>query len=88
MSVGINANLLRRWVRLAEVMPTRMSEPVAKVAEGSATSSAFVAVALPVPPAVPVDIRLELRRGTTTVVVTWPASAAAECAAWMRELLR
>jgi hypothetical protein len=34
------------------------------------------------------DIRIELQRGATTVTVTWPASAASECAAWMRELLR
>jgi transposase len=34
------------------------------------------------------DIRIELHRGTTTVKVTWPLSAAAECGAWLRELLR
>jgi hypothetical protein len=34
------------------------------------------------------DIRIELQRGTTTVKVTWPLSAAAECAAWLREVLR
>ena len=41
-------------------------------------------------PASPVaqDIRIELRRGTTAIAVTWPSDAAAQCAAWMRELLR
>lgn len=34
------------------------------------------------------DIRVELRRGATTVNVTWPLQAAGECAAWLRELLR
>jgi len=34
------------------------------------------------------DIRVELQRGATKIVVTWPATAAAECAAWLRELLR
>jgi transposase len=33
-------------------------------------------------------IRIEVRRGTTVIAVTWPASAADACAAWMRELLR
>lgn len=33
-------------------------------------------------------IRVELRHGATTMTVTWPVSAAADCAAWMRELLR
>jgi transposase len=34
------------------------------------------------------DIRMELRRGATNMAITWPAAAAADCAAWMRELLR
>jgi transposase len=75
MSRGINANLLRRWVQAAE-MP-RAALPAA----------AFVPLALPGPKASN-DVRIELRRGATTISVTWPADAAAECAAWMRELLR
>ena len=31
---------------------------------------------------------LEVRRGTTIVVVTWPGGLAAECGSWLRELLR
>jgi transposase len=42
---------------------------------------------LPAKSALP-DIRIELRRGATLIAVTWPTDAAAECAAWMRELLR
>ncbi len=34
------------------------------------------------------SIRLEIRRGTSTVILQWPASAAAECGAWLREWLR
>ena len=34
------------------------------------------------------DIRLEVRRGATTISVNWPAQAAGECALWIRELLR
>jgi hypothetical protein len=33
-------------------------------------------------------IRIEVRRATAMVTVTWPMTAAAECAAWMRELLK
>ena len=37
----------------------------------------------------PVDeIRIELQRGATAIKVTWPSTAAADCAAWLRELLR
>jgi transposase len=88
MSVGVNANLLRRWVRDAESKPAKSSEPAKAVVASAAAPSAFMAVQLPAPAASATDIRLELRRGTTTVIVTWPASAATECAAWMRELLR
>jgi transposase len=49
-------------------------------------------IAVPVGPAAvasaPADIRIELKRGHSTVSVTWPCSAAAECAVWLRELLR
>lgn len=93
MANGINANLVRRWVKEAEVgaqmeLDTAASEP--KTASPAATPAPRF-LPLPIPtPASPVaaDIRVELQRGATTVTVTWPASAASECAAWMRELLR
>ena len=88
MSVGINANLLRRWVRDAESRPVKPSESAETVAATAAAPSAFMAVQLPAAPAASTDIRVELRRGTTTIVVTWPVDAATACAAWMRELLR
>lgn len=91
MAHGINANLLRRWVHEAEMKPR--SEVVRAEFVGGAkaqeSKTVFVPVSLPasVPPAQVPDIRIELRRGPTTATVTWPASAASECAAWMRELL-
>jgi transposase len=66
------------------------------VAAAKATSAAdpgagvFVPLQLPAqaPIAPTPDIRIELRRGATSVTVTWPTDAAVECASWMRELLR
>lgn len=88
LSLGINANLLRRWVRDAEEPPVKASA-VAKTGPGASPAvAAFMPVRLPAPDAAAGDIRLELRRGPTAVVVTWPVAAAAECAAWIRELLR
>ena len=75
MSHGINANIVHKWRRPA----------------GAAALSvaSFVLVALPAPScAAPSNIRMELRRGATTMTITWPAAAAGDCAAWMRELLR
>lgn len=75
---GINANVVHKWRRLAGG-----SEPAVAV------TPAFVPVSLPPPVSAPAaDIRIELRRGTTSVAVMWPVAAAAECAGWMRELLK
>jgi transposase len=55
------------------------------------TAGSFVALQLPPQPtavSVPPDIRIELRRGATTVNVAWPGQTASECAAWPREWLR
>ena len=85
MAHGINANLLRRWVH------ERAQPPVDSAAE-SANPVGFIALPMPVPPTPPAlgaePIRIEVRRGSTVVAVTWPAGAADACAAWMRELLR
>ncbi|GKS91897.1 hypothetical protein AVTE2539_21050 [Acidovorax sp. SUPP2539] len=92
MAHGVNANLLRRWVREAELMPPGMAlgKPTACGIEAPEAKPLFVPVSLPpLAAAAPVaDIRIELQRGATAITVTWPVSAASECAAWMRELLR
>lgn len=80
MSHGINANVVHRWRQLAR---EGKSAP--------AKTSEFIALPLMVPPetaSAPAEIRVELRRGPVTMTVTWPTSAAADFAAWTRELLR
>lgn len=76
MAHGINANVVHKWRRNAS-------------GKLLAPSAAFVPVSvhdsMGAPPA---DIRIELRQGATSMAVTWPVAAAAECAAWMRELLK
>lgn len=80
MSHGINANVVHRWRQLAR--------------EGKSPVPAKTGEFMPVPlavsatPAVPADIRVELRRGPTAMTITWPASAGADFALWTRELLR
>jgi transposase len=34
------------------------------------------------------EIRMELRRGTSSVTVMWPSELAVDCGAWLREWLR
>jgi len=86
MAHGINANLLRRWVRSAEMRPSADEATKAPALPVPAAPS-FVPLQLPSSSAAP-GIRIELRRGATSIAVTWPSESAAECAAWMRELLR
>jgi hypothetical protein len=89
---GLNPNMVRKWVIDADGVTARSAVATAAVtatgpagAHAHAPTAAFVPVALatPEPPIV-----IEVQRPGTCVKVTWPAQAAAHCAAWMRELLR
>ena len=82
----LNANLVHKW-RRGEEPPAR---PPTSPGAAHVTRE-FIALALPrreAVPAVPADIRIELRRGATTVAVSWPLAAADQCAAWLRGWLR
>ena len=86
MANGVNANLARRWVVDVE---RRSGGALARAAGGAVpTTTTFVPLQLPPVEAAPVDIRIELRRGTTVINVSWPCAAASECAAWIRAVLR
>ena len=84
---GLNASVLRRWVKEAE----RSGIPIA--IRSSASSLAveggqnFVPVPLSSHPA-DAAIRIKVRRRGGTVSIEWPASAAHECALLLRELMR
>ena len=84
MANGVNANLARRWVVDVE----RRSGGALARAAGGAVPTTFVPLQLPPVEAAPADIRIELRRGTTVINVSWPCAAASECAAWIRAVLR
>ena len=86
MANGVNANLVRRWVIGAEQCANGGARLLGRVS-GVAQTPAFVPVQLPCTRPAP-DIRIELRRGATAITVHWPSAEAAQCAVWMRELLR
>lgn len=79
---GLNANLVHRWRRLAE--GRELGRHVVRQGEEFVALPIAAAAAACTPEA----IRVELRRGPTSINVTWPSSAASECAMWLRELLR
>jgi transposase len=85
-SHGLNANLVHKWRR--ERRPQAGENEATPI--GDKVAGAFVALQLPAPTAqqAPPDIRIELRRGATTITIAWPGQAGAECAGWLREWLR
>jgi transposase len=89
MANGLNANMLRRWVKEAGV-----SMPSGAHKDTGAMVPAVVQLPMPqevqsVPPPAPVQapdsISVEIRRGGTTVQAELPLDA--RSAAWLREVL-
>ena len=80
---GLNANLVHRWRRIAEgrepgrraVAVAEQFVPVPIVAQTPASTAEE-------------SIRIEIRRAGVIAQVHWPLSALAQCAGWMRELMR
>ena len=84
---GINANIVHRWLR--EPTPSALVPRP----QANANANAFVPVTLDEtapdsPPQSAADIRVEVHRANTTIVVKWPQPGGAACAAWLREWLR
>ena len=79
----INANLLRRWVKSAE----------AKAAAASIVQTVAAPTFIPVRVTRRVKrdgeapIRIKVRKGSTQIVVEWPAAISASCGVWLRDLL-
>ena len=55
------------------------------VAEAEATIEAQVLAIAAKPVAATAEIRMELRRGTSSVTVMWPSELTNDCGAWLRE---
>jgi hypothetical protein len=69
-------------------LPPKRTVPAAALEQDVAQAApTFVPLALPAA-SVEGDIRIELQRAGTAVSITWPASAARDCAAWLRDWLR
>ena len=102
MAHGLNANIVHCWRKIARERDAAggwpATRPVVLPAKAATGMTQFVPVSLtptpaptptaPAPAPVAADIQIELRRSATAVKITWPIAAAADCAVWMRELLR
>jgi transposase len=90
----LNDNLVHDWRRARSGAGAQATTSIAP----RVSAPDFVALSLPAPPPIAAppsaaaapaeEIRMELKRGALDVRVTWPISAAADCAAWLREVLR
>ena len=79
MAHGVNANIVHGWRKLA------------RQADAAGAPVRFVPVTVAPACREPADersIEVELRRGSITIKLSWPMSAAMDLSAWMRELLR
>ena len=92
---GLNANLLRRWVTEHERYGYHGGDAVAapSTAQEQPTPPAvlptpFVPVRMAAAPPSSEAISLSMTRGSRTVQVTWPVSAAGHCSELLREWLR
>jgi transposase len=85
---GLNANMLRKWVRAHRAEPEQ-GKPTTRLIEATAAALVPVTVAAsPEPSSLAPEIRVDLRRGGTTVQMAWPLEAAASLGQCLRELLR
>lgn len=78
---GINANVVHRW---------RQAEGRERTGHAKTALSEFVPLPVSDAPVVAAseEIRIEVRRGACAISISWPASAAAACAGWLRDLVR
>ncbi len=78
---GLNANLLRRWV--VEAGDAKM--PVKRQAR-----PAFIPVRVEPPSKAKsgAPIRIEVRKGSTQIVIEWPVTHPGACVRWLKELVR
>jgi transposase len=80
MQHGINANIVHRWLRehsqgaLVNRPPTFVPVTLSGATE-------------PAPVQPTGDIRIEVKRTNTSIVVHWPLAGGAACAQWLRECL-
>ena len=92
---GLNVNLVHKWRRgLGHGVPVLTT--VHPVRSAGTVGAEFIPLALPrvagvadgQPMTAPVaDIRIEWRRGGAAIAVSWPVSAAPECARWLLQCM-
>ena len=87
---AMNANVLHRWLKEHQRSGCHQLVDTGQHAFAAAPSqspAAFIALALPPPPKEQ-EVKIELRKGALSIVVTWPLSAGADLASWTAAILK
>jgi transposase-like protein len=91
----MNANVLHRWLKEHQQSGRHQRIVPNSAAQSLLTSPsvpAFIAVKLPATatpePESPDLIKIELHKGTVSMILSWPTSAAADLAQWTRAILK
>lgn len=89
---AMNANVLHRWLKEHHRSGRHQLAAHSPAAALEMTSAVAAFIPLQLPAAAPQpearEIKVELRRGALSMVVTWPVSAAAELASWTGAVLK
>lgn len=85
---GLNANLLRRWVKESAEQKSQVDNSGADTDLG-APSPQPLAPVVSMPEVEPTgDIKIEIHRSQAVFEITWPLSQTASWPQWLRNLLR
>jgi transposase-like protein len=91
---GMNANVLHRWLKEHEQDARHQLVGLSSSAQSLTTSPvpAFIPIKLPMAAAAyeptACEIKVELRKGAVSMIITWPASAAGDLAQWTAAILK
>lgn len=91
-SHAMNANVLHRWLKEHERDGRHQLIGMGKSGASVATSPTPAFIPLKLPTLMPEprisDLKIELRKGTLSMTVTWPVSAVADFTQWTQSILK
>ena len=89
---AMNANVLHRWLKEHARSGCHGSSGSRNANRSSVALqsqlAAFIPVQLPASQPVEQPIKVEIRKGTLTMSITWPGSASADFASWAASILK
>jgi transposase len=83
---GLNANLLRKWIKASG--KAKCLDPLCIGQEGGALTALRVRIEAPVISEEQREIRLDIRRGGTTIQMAWPTVEIGKLGVLLQDLLR